>query len=164
MDPSGGLSFNFELTGPNPDYTDALASVNDVLRLTDPTPFVASLTPANAVNIFFNVAASEVRQVYTGGFFTDVSEDFLQRIFGASFNYYVRDEAGSVSYGGVNYSVLGGDLSITLSTVSRRADFDDGPVDGYVLQLDVVPEPRTYALLALGAAALAVYRWRVRRS
>ena len=34
VDPSGGLAFNFEFTNLNPVFSDATASVNDLLRLT----------------------------------------------------------------------------------------------------------------------------------
>jgi len=164
VDPSGGLTFNFEFTSLNPVYSNASASLNDVLRLTDTTtPFVASLTSVNAVNIFFNVATFEAGQLYTGGFFTDVSTDFLDELVDATFNYYVSDAGGSVSYGGENYRALGEGLSITLSTVSASGDFAGGTVNGQVMQLEVVPEPSTYALLVLGAAGLAAQTWRRRR-
>jgi len=163
VDPTGGLSFNFEFTGLNPTYSNASASVNDVLRLTDAKPFVASLTSANAVNIYFNVATFEAGQFYTGGFFTDVASDFLNQLVDATFNYYVSDADGSVSYGGENYRALGEGLSITLSTVRASGDFAGGTVNGQVMQFEVVPEPSTYALLMLAAAGLAAHTWRQRR-
>ena len=38
LDPSGGTDFIFEITRSAPNFLDREASVNDVLRLTDPTP------------------------------------------------------------------------------------------------------------------------------
>ena len=100
LDPSGGLSLNFEFTSLNPVYSNAAASENDVLRLTDTSPFVASLSGANTVNVYFNLDLFEEGQIYTGGFFTDTQLDFLAEIVDGGFNYYVKDAAGSVSYGG----------------------------------------------------------------
>jgi autotransporter-associated beta strand protein len=55
VDGSAGMSFDFEFTGADPDYTDATASVNDVLRLTDgTTPFTSALTSSNTVNIYLS--------------------------------------------------------------------------------------------------------------
>jgi autotransporter-associated beta strand protein len=163
VDASGGLSFNFEFTSLNPVYSDASASLNDVLRLTAATPFTASLTSANTVNIFFDVDVFEEGQFYTGGFFTDTQADFLSQIVDASFNYYVQDAGGSVSYGGQSYSALGAGLAIDLTTINQSAGFTGGAIDGQVVQFEVVPEPSTYALLVLAAAALGARAWRKRR-
>jgi autotransporter-associated beta strand protein len=163
VDPSGGLSFNFEFTSLDPTYSDASASRNDVLRLTDLTaPFTSALTPGNAVNIYFNVSALEAGQVYTGGFFTDRNIAFLDRIGDATFNYYVSQENGSILSNGVSYEPLGGGWSVMLSTVGRTADFTGGTVNGHVLQFEVVPEPGTLGLLLFAAAGLAGTAWRRR--
>jgi fibronectin-binding autotransporter adhesin len=156
LDASGGLDFHFEFTGLNPVYSNATASTNDVLRLTDATPFAAPLDEASLVNIYFHAGALEEDQFYTGGFFTDEDIDFLGLIDGAAFHFYLQDAAGTVAYGGQTYSPLGNGLAIQLATLSQTAAFADGTVNGRVLQMEVIPEPSTWALLALAAALLTL--------
>lgn len=162
VDPSGGLAFNFEFTDINPTFTNRFASINDVLRLTNlSTPFVSSLTSLNTVNVYFNVNALTNGQTYTGGFFTDANLDFLSQITDATFNYYLKDAAGTNSYGGQAYSVLDG-FTIDLTTTAQSADFGGGTVNGQITQFEVVPEPSTYALLLMTGAG-ALYAWGRRR-
>jgi len=156
LDASGGLDFHFEFTGLNPVYSNATASTNDVLRLTDATPFAAPFDEASLVNIYFHAGALEEGQFYTGGFFTDEDIDFLGLIDGAAFHFYLQDAAGTVAYGGQTYSPLGNGLAIQLATLSQTAAFADGPINGRGLQLEVIPEPSTWALLALAAALLTL--------
>jgi fibronectin-binding autotransporter adhesin len=163
VNPSDGLSFNFEFSSLNPTYSNASASLNDVLRLTAATPFTESLTSLNVVKIFFNVDVFEEGQLYTGGFFTDAQGGFLDEIVNASFNYYVKDASGTFSYGGQTYAALGAGLAIDLTTINQSADFAGGDINGQVVQFEVIPEPSTYALLVLGAAALGSHAWRKRR-
>ena len=55
--PTSSTSFAFELTGTgSPTWSNASASVNDVLRLTNADPFTSGLTSSNIVNIYFDVA------------------------------------------------------------------------------------------------------------
>lgn len=155
--PSGGLTFNFEFTSLNPTYSNASASLNDVLRLTSPTPFNVALTSGNVVNIYFNVDGFGLGQLYKGGFFTDAHNDFLSQIVDAEFKYYVKDVQGSVSYDGQTYSALGTNFSIVVSTTNEAAGFAGSAANGQITQFGVVPEPSIYALLAVAAAGLGVH-------
>lgn len=163
VDPTGGLDLNFEFTGLNPVYSDALNSVNDLLRLTAATPFTASLGSINSVNIYFSFTSLNPGSIYTGGFFTDQVGDFRATIDQAAFNYYVLATGpGTVIYNGVNYVAYTG-YDIEITTVAQTADFAGGSVNGRVTQFKVVPEPSTYALLAVGAGLFALVMWRRRQ-
>lgn len=164
VDPSGGLDFNLEFTGLNPVYTDAFNSVNDLLRLTAATPFTASLTSINTVNIYFSFTSLSPGSTYTGGFFTDQIIEFLASIEQSEFRYYVLAAgAGQVTYNGAGYDLYAGE-DLIVSTVSQTADFEDGTVNGRVTQFQVVPEPSSRALLALGAGAVLLVMWRRRNA
>jgi hypothetical protein len=54
-------------------------------------------------------------------------------------------------------------MLITVTTVAQTANFGSGDINGQVMQVQVIPEPSTYALLGLSAAAFGAYRWRRRR-
>jgi autotransporter-associated beta strand protein len=175
VDPSGGLSFNFELTlAGNPNYDEASASGNDVLHLTSTTPFLAPLTLLlNPVNVYFSGNGT-----FDGGFFVNGSPDpatniadgaaFVTDVTGADYIYYVLDGAGSYVYNGQHYALassLGGSVSMTTMDVTGAA-FADGTVDGYqqqfVLTGAVVPEPSTFVLAGLGFLVLGAFYRRAR--
>jgi autotransporter-associated beta strand protein len=164
VDPTGGLDFNFEFTGLSPVYSDAFNSVNDLLRLTSATPFTASLSTFNTVNVYFSFTSLNPGSTYTGGFFTDQINDFLASIDQSIFRYYVLAAGtGQVTYNEVGYDLYTG-YDIEVRTVLQTANFADGTVNGRVTQFQVVPEPSTYALLILGAGVVAVVLWRRRRA
>ncbi len=163
VNPTNGLTFNFEFTGLNPVFSAATASVNDLLRLTAGAPFVASLGAVNTVNVFFSFASLNPGDVYTGGFFTDEAADFLTSIENSIFKYFVAAGGpGMTNYNGTGYDELPGS-SLTVSTVGQSADFADGTVDGRVARFQVVPEPSVWALLALAAGLLLVRARRARK-
>ena len=177
VNPSGGTSFNFEMTGTAPTYSNAASSVNDLIQITGmlpATPFSQALTAGNGINIYFSGAAlftGSTAVQYKGGFFTDQSASFASSISGATYTYYFANASGTNSYNGANYYnkaqyeslILGTNMLITVSTVAQTANFGGGDINGQVMQVQVIPEPSTYALLGLSAAAFGAYRWRRRR-
>ncbi len=174
VDPSAGTDFNFEMTGTAPTYNNAASSVNDVIRITGATPFSQALAGGNELNLYFSGAAlftGSTAVQYQGGFFTDQSASFASSISSAAFSYYFANASGSTVYNGLNYYtrneyetlVLSTNMLITISTVAQTANFDSGDINGQVMQVQVIPEPSTYALLGLSAVALGAYQWRRRR-
>jgi autotransporter-associated beta strand protein len=167
VDPTGGLDQAFEFTAPgSPTYGDAAASVNDVLRLTDPTtPFASSLSAGNVIDVYFDVGSLTAGDTFRGGFYTDLAGDFSGSIAGGTFAYWVKGNGSGTArtFNGQSYYSLTGfdpSLSVTLATVAEAANFGGGTVNGQVTQFAVVPEPGTLALggIAAGAFILAAVR------
>jgi autotransporter-associated beta strand protein len=167
VDPTGGLDQAFEFTAPgSPTYGDAAASVNDVLRLTDPTtPFASSLSAGNVIDVYFDVGSLAAGDTFRGGFYTDLAGDFSGSIAGGTFAYWVKGNGSGTArtFNGQSYYSLTGfdpSLSVTLATVAEAANFGGGTVNGQVTQFAVVPEPGTLALggIAAGAFILAAAR------
>ena len=175
VNPSGGTDFNLEMTGTSPTYNNAANSVNDVIRITGATPFSQALAAGNGINVYFSGAAlftGSTAVQYQGGFFTDRSASFASSISSATYTYYFANASGTNSYNGVSYytkaqyetAVLSSNLmTITVTTVAQTANFGGGDINGQVMQVQVIPEPSTYALLGLSAVAFGAYRWRRRR-
>ncbi|MCE9589673.1 MAG: autotransporter-associated beta strand repeat-containing protein [Planctomycetes bacterium] len=167
---SGGLDYNFEFTATgSPNYTNATASINDVLRLTETSgsgPFEGvALGSGNTVNIYLNVASLPHMSTFRGGFYTDLPTDFLSLVMGADFQYYMQDAGGGTSYNGNTYSPLSNAYYPKLRTVADIADFDGAggnpAVNGRVMQLRFdIPEPSSLLLLTAGAGLLARRRRR----
>jgi len=168
VNPTAGTSYAFEFTAlGSPNYGNAAASINDVLRLTAATPFTASLTGGNLIDVYFDLASLGGGDTFRGGFYTDTGSDFLSSIGNATYAYWVRgDGSGSDrTFNGQSYYSLGSfspALSVTLSTVAETADFGAGPVSGQVTQFVVVPEPAGPVLVVV-ATSVGVALLRRRR-
>jgi len=159
-----GLDFAFEFTRANadPDYSNTMASGNDILHLTGETPFSSSLTSANAIGIYFDTVNGG--NTYVGGFFTNLTSAGLSTaVEGANFSYYVKDgdglvnNSGDVLLNGYYYTILDPAYTVTVSgKLVENAAFASGTVSGSTLEFSVsqVPEPACLTLLALGALAL----------
>lgn len=155
VDPTSGTDWALEFTGTgSPDYDNPTDSINDLLRLTDATaPFTAALTAANNIKVYLNVDSISDNDVFKGGFYTDKRSDFLGMIENASWEYFIKDALGTITYNGVTYSALTAPWSVTLTTIAETANFGAGPVNGYVAKFTLdgpagdVPEPSTLLLL-----------------
>ena len=173
LDPGAGTDFIFEITGAAPDFTNLEATVNDVLRLTDPTtPFASNLGSGNVVNVLFNLSSGTApvsQGTYTGGFFTDRNVNFFSSISSGSFAYWVLGAYGSGS-NQQQFAVGPGGSLVTYSTLtafdpalSVQKSVVPQTVTGQITQFVVVPEPATIALAGLGIAMSGYVAWRRRR-
>jgi len=87
IDPSTGMSFAFDFAqAGSPTYSNAAASGNSVLRLTDATPFTMALNSANKITIDFSAASLAAGELFRGGFFTD-TPTATSMVSGANFLY-----------------------------------------------------------------------------
>jgi len=145
LSPTAGLDFALEFTAASaPDFGVPNSSINDIIRLTNATPFTTALDISNTVSIYFNISSIENSQQFRGGFFTDSDSDFLASISEASIHYFITDPSGSVSYNGQTYSEYSGIYLFTLSTPSQSANFGSGAITGRILQIGVEPDQNQY--------------------
>ncbi|NDH94965.1 MAG: PEP-CTERM sorting domain-containing protein [Planctomycetia bacterium] len=85
----------------------------------------------------------------------------MAQVQDATFNYFLKDAGGAVTYNGVNYrNVTSSDWILT--TVPATANFAGGSVNGQVLQ--VVPEPSSFVLAGFAIAGLAAAGYRRRKA
>ena len=165
VDLSSGLDFNFEFTQFAPDYGAPTASGNDVLHLTDSTPFLGNFSGSNTINVYLNVAeAPAPDDTYVGGFFIEDDPADLSIVFSETvFNYYLADANGAVAYDGSNYRAYDGEYAFHPGWAAQSAQFAGSAqaIDGFSLELTTVPEPRSSAfLLGLAAGLLVLMRRR----
>ena len=145
LSPEAGLDFALEFTAATTtNFGVPNSSINDLIRLTNATPFTTALDISNTVSIYFNISSIENSQQFLGGFFTDSDTDFLASINEAAIKYYIADPSGSVSYHGQTYSEYSGIYLFTLSTPSQNANFGSGAITGRILQIEVEPDQNQY--------------------
>jgi autotransporter-associated beta strand protein len=163
LDPARGLDFAFEFTAAEPIYGSPAGSLNDVLRLTDlSAPFAGPLSAGNEISLYLNVAEVAAGDVFRGGFYTDLGEDFSGLLSGATVSAFVAlDGNGPNVFEGVGYYSLADapwplQLEAALRSVPAAAEFGAGLIGGYVMQVKVVPEPATWLMLlaALGCGLM----------
>lgn len=168
LDPSGGLDFALEFTGTAPNYASPSSSTNDVVRLTAAaSPFTASLTAANVIDVYLDVNTISVGDMFQGGFFTTLTAgDLLTTVQDATFRLYAKTVGGAVAFNGTTYAPLDGSSGITgasVTAVAVTANFGSGDVSGSTLQFIAVPEPSVVGPIALGMLAVACVGSRRRR-
>ena len=145
LSPAAGLDFALEFTeATSPDFGAPNSSINDLIRLTNATPFTTALDISSTVSIYLNITSIENSQQFRGGFFTDSDEDFLASINEATIKYYIADPSGSLSYNGQSYSEYSGIYLFTLSTPSQSANFGGGTINGKILQIKIEPDQSQY--------------------
>ena len=155
INPTGGLGFNFEFTTAGtaaapglPDYTNPLASRNDVLRITNAAPFTAALTGANVVDLYLASSPNPTNGYY-GGFYTDAG-NFAGQLTNATFLVYLLTPGGPITYNGNQYNLVSDRLTyFAVHTVNQTGP---GGVNGFVTEFDLtlVPEPSVLWLAATG--------------
>ena len=76
VDPGSGLGFDFVFSQLGaPTWSNASASGNDLLHLTNATPLVSALTSANTINVDFSAISGSLAsgQIYYGGLFLNTA-------------------------------------------------------------------------------------------
>ena len=148
--PSGGTDFVFQLNQiGSPTYNNAADSGNDLLHLTDGTPFLSALTSANQIMIDFSGASLSAGEIFRGGFFTDVVS--ASSLVSTANFVYVGTDGFTVHFDGF--------------VIEPSADFAGGTVlNGSVLQFNIesgntVPDASsTWILLLLGLSITLAFR------
>jgi hypothetical protein len=150
---SSRFAFEFTRTG-GPDFLAPDASGNDVLRLFSSVPFADALTEENSIDVYFATAAGlGVGDSFRGGFCTDLNAPFLSFIQDASFHFFLQDPLGDSQFNGINYSEYTAN-PVLIDTVSQTGNSGGGPTDGYIMQVEIVPEPGAGSCLLAGAGSL----------
>ncbi|MCG3147213.1 MAG: hypothetical protein PCFJNLEI_00651 [Verrucomicrobiae bacterium] len=162
VNPGGGLDFNFEFTNiGSPNYTAPGASLNDVLRITNSTPFTTALGLGNTVNLYVSgvTLTPGITNWFRGGFYTDTAANFDGSITNATFNWYF------------NNALQGAPLVVrTVDETSTPTQF--GGINGWVMEFgvpgetvvtSVIPEPNVLMFWLSGAVVVYAARRRGRR-
>lgn len=144
--PANGMSIQFRFAAGAPIYASPETSPNDVLRLTGNTPVAPALGAQQTVAIYLDNALPDAAVQLQGGLFFDNAAASSSSIEAATWQVYVADPNGSVTYRENTYSPT--DRTWSLSLEPASAAFPDGPVDGSVMQLNLSAAPGTYAAWA----------------
>ncbi|MFM8495478.1 MAG: beta strand repeat-containing protein [Planctomycetia bacterium] len=164
FDATSGLDAAFEFTAFSPVYNASSASENDVLQLTSGSPFIGSLGSGNVIDVYFNVDSIASGDSFEGGFFTGLSAgDLFSAVQNATFQYWIKDNAGTTVFGGVGYSPLtsiAGITGVSPGTATVTRDFGAGSITGSVTQFVIVPEADTVWLAAIG---VVIAGWSLRQ-
>ena len=149
-------SFAFEFTRLDaPLFGVPTASGNDLLRLTSATaPFSSALTADDEIDIYLSIAGG-VRpgDSFLGRFYTDLNASFVSSIANANYRYFLRDDLGGTHFNGAAYSERT-DLPFEIDSIPQIANFGSGEVNGYIMQVRVVPEPSALLLVLAGSFAI----------
>jgi autotransporter-associated beta strand protein len=154
-------SFAFEFA--HAGLTGIIPGDNDLLRLTSTTaPIGTALASDNTVSLYFQTPGGlHLGDTFLGGFYSDLAADFSASIQDANFKFYLSDATGDVLFEGQRYSEATG-LEFAISTVPLTADFGAGAVNGSVMEVTIIPEPASTALIL--SAFLAAGPVRLRRN
>ena len=136
-------------------FSTPTASGNDLLRLTSATaPFASALTAADEIDIYLSIASGvHFGDSFLGGFYTDRNASFVSSIAKANYRYFLRDDLGGTHFNGTAYSERT-DLPFEIDSIPQSADFGSGNVNGYIMQVRVVPEPSAMWLLLMASIAM----------
>jgi len=123
VDPSSGISFVFECTTNVPDWTTPADSKNDVLALTNATPFTTALTPSNRVQVLLAVAEVAAADTFQGGFFT--TQNPLPQIQNATLEVYWLGDGSitNIAFGGQGYRSLDTHLTAQITAVATNGGY-----------------------------------------
>ena len=141
-----GLDFRFAFNQlGSPNYVNAIASGNDLVRLIDERPFESAFTSKNSLTLDVSALANvlDVGSVIRGGFFSPT--DFADDLAGATFTF-----VGAPAW----------IPSFSVQVVPEIAQFEDGSANGFTMEIRAVPQPSTSLTVLSTAAAILGLRWR----
>ncbi len=166
---TAGLGAAFEFTSAGlPDFTQPTNSLNDVLNLTAMTedPFASwNLTPANAIDIYFNVDSILPADRFQGGLFVrvgaggyfDTEDKLLVEVRDATYHYWSKSTgSGERTFNGVNYDEFKSNVTLGATVANLGAGF----LTTFTIGTLAVPEPNSMILAGIG---IAVATWSLRK-
>lgn len=149
---------SFTLLWGGADGTSGLGGIN----------MTGGVTDLSSINLKFNQRSADFASNFTWSF-TDISNNVATYtgVFPVwssssplnefSIAYSDFSNSGSIDWTKINFISLSGGNVLELDLSLAR-------LDGAGITVEAVPEPSTYALLALTAVGLAVHRWRKRNA